>query len=36
VASDQGEVFGLGLDEVEFLRGWVRVERQVKIVRSRP
>jgi integrase len=31
----QGEVFGLRLDEVEFLRGWVRVERQVKIVRSR-
>jgi integrase len=31
----QGEVFGLAVDEVEFLRGIVRVERQVKIVRSR-
>jgi integrase len=31
----QGEVFGLAVDEVEFLRGWLRVERQVKIVRSR-
>jgi len=31
----QGEVFGVGVDEVEFLRGRLRVERQVKIVRSR-
>jgi integrase len=31
----QGEVFGVGVDEVEFLRGRLRVERQVKIVRGR-
>jgi integrase len=31
----QGEAFGLGVNELEFLRGIVQVERQVKVVRSR-
>ncbi|RBM16588.1 site-specific integrase [Prauserella sp. PE36] len=28
----QGEMFGLSPDDVDFLRGWVKVQRQVKIV----
>jgi integrase len=31
----QGEVFGLAVDDVDFLRGFVRVQRQVKILGSR-
>lgn len=31
----QGEVFGLAVEDVDFLRGVVRVQRQVSIVRSR-
>lgn len=31
----QGEVFGLSPDDVDFLRGWVTVRRQVKIVGNR-
>jgi len=32
----QGEIFGLGPDDVDWLRGVVHVRRQVKILRSRP
>lgn len=32
----QGEVFGLALEEVDFLSGVVHVVRQVKVVRNRP
>jgi integrase len=32
VGLRQGEVFGLAVDDVDFLRGWVRVRHQVKIV----
>jgi integrase len=31
----QGEMFGLSPDDVDFLRGWVTVRRQVKIVGKR-
>jgi integrase len=31
----QGELFGLSPDDVDFLRGWVTVRRQVKIVGKR-
>ncbi|WP_307937025.1 tyrosine-type recombinase/integrase, partial [Salinispora arenicola] len=31
----QGEIFGRGVDEVDFVSGWVHVVRQVKVVRSR-
>lgn len=31
----QGELFGLSPDDVDFLRGWVTVQRQVKLVGSR-
>lgn len=31
----QGEMFGLSPDDVDWLRGWVTVERQVKLVGSR-
>jgi integrase len=32
----QGELFGLAVDDVDFLRGVVHVRRQVKIICSRP
>jgi integrase len=32
----QGEVFGLAVDDVDFLRGVVHVRRQVKLVGSKP
>ncbi len=32
----QGEIFGLSPDDVDFLRGWVTVQRQVKLVGARP
>jgi integrase len=32
----QGEAFGLAVEDVDFLRGWVHVRRQVKLVSSRP
>lgn len=31
----QGELFGLSPDDVDWLRGWVKVERQVKLVGNR-
>ncbi|GAB2818807.1 tyrosine-type recombinase/integrase [Lentzea nigeriaca] len=31
----QGEMFGLSPDDVDFLRGWVTVQRQVKLVGSK-
>ncbi|MGH8932006.1 MAG: tyrosine-type recombinase/integrase [Egibacteraceae bacterium] len=31
----QGEVFGLAVEDIDFLRGWVHVRRQVKIINSR-
>ncbi|GAB3157118.1 hypothetical protein GCM10027290_56860 [Micromonospora sonneratiae] len=31
----QGEIFGLGVDDIDFDAGWVHVVRQVKRVRSR-
>lgn len=31
----QGEMFGLSPDDIDWLRGWVSVERQVKIVAGR-
>jgi integrase len=31
----QGEVFGLAVDDIDFLRGVVHVRRQVKVVRGR-
>ena len=31
----QGEIFGLGVDDVDLDAGWVHVVRQVKLVRSR-
>lgn len=31
----QGEIFGLSPDDIDWLRGWVTVQRQVKIVGSR-
>ena len=31
----QGEVFGLAVEDVDFLRGWVHMQRQVKLVNSR-
>lgn len=31
----QGEIFGLGVDDIDFDAGWVHVSRQVKLVRSR-
>ncbi|MEU4779918.1 site-specific integrase [Micromonospora sp. NPDC023633] len=31
----QGEIFGLGVEDVDFVSGWVHVVRQVKVVRSR-
>lgn len=35
VGLRQGEAFGLAVDDVDFLRGWVTVRRQVKIVDGR-
>lgn len=35
VGLRQGELFGLSPDDVDFLRGWVTVQRQVKIIRGR-
>jgi integrase len=35
VGLRQGEAFGLAVDDVDFLRGWVSVARQVKIVGGR-
>ncbi|KAB1942265.1 tyrosine-type recombinase/integrase [Micromonospora sp. ALFpr18c] len=31
----QGEILGLGVDDIDFDAGWVHVSRQVKLVRSR-
>ncbi|MEU0155516.1 tyrosine-type recombinase/integrase [Micromonospora fulviviridis] len=31
----QGEIFGLGVDDVDLDSGWVHIVRQVKVVRSR-
>ncbi|WP_422755191.1 tyrosine-type recombinase/integrase [Micromonospora sp. WMMD708] len=31
----QGEIFGLGVDDVDLASGWVHIVRQVKVVRSR-
>lgn len=31
----QGELFGLAVDDVDFLRGWVEVRRQVRLVTNR-
>ncbi|MGH8907275.1 MAG: tyrosine-type recombinase/integrase [Egibacteraceae bacterium] len=31
----QGEVFGLAVEDIDFLRGWVHVRQQVKIINSR-
>jgi integrase len=30
----QGDVFGLAVEDVDFLRGWVYVRRQIKLVGS--
>lgn len=35
VGLRQGEAFGLAVEDVDFLRGWVDVQRQVKIVGGR-
>jgi integrase len=35
VGLRQGEAFGLAVEDVDFLRGWVTVQRQVKIVGGR-
>lgn len=35
VGLRQGELFGLSPDDVDFLRGWVTVQRQVKLVGGR-
>lgn len=31
----QGEIFGLGLEDIDFEGGWIHIQRQVKRVRSR-
>jgi integrase len=35
VGLRQGEAFGLAVEDVDFLRGWVTVQRQVKVVGGR-